>query len=137
MVEGMVMGKFDDFWAIYPRKKEKKRARVSFNRLPKKTQLECIEGVKKYIKQIEVQGTEPQFIKHPSTFINGENWEDDFEIEVVSTKKVVATDYKSDTTGNARIGYCTACGKNDFYDKFQIHMEQSRCCGRDLKPSRS
>ena len=71
MVEGVIMGRFDDFWAIYPRKKEKKRARVSFNRLPKKTQVECIEGVKKYIKQIEVQGTETQFIKHPSTFING------------------------------------------------------------------
>ena len=38
MVEGVAMSKFDDFWAIYPRKKEKKRARVSFNRLPKKTQ---------------------------------------------------------------------------------------------------
>ena len=48
-----------------------------------------------------------------------------------------ATDFKSDTTGNARIGYCSNCGKNDFYDKFQIHMEQSRCCGVDLKPSRS
>ena len=69
---------FETFWSIYPRKKEKKRARVSFNRLPKQTQSECIEGVKNYIKQIEVQGTEPQFIKHPSTFINGENWEDEF-----------------------------------------------------------
>ena len=57
MVEGMMMGKFDDFWSIYPRKKEKKRARVSFNRLPKKTQSECIEGVKNYIREIEVQGT--------------------------------------------------------------------------------
>ena len=70
MVEGIIMSKFDDFWAIYPRKKEKKRARVSFNRLPKKTQSECIDGVKKYIKQIEIQGTEPQFIKHPSTFMH-------------------------------------------------------------------
>ena len=137
MVEGVTMGKFDDFWAIYPRKKEKKRARVSFNRLPKKTQSECIEGVKKYIKQIEVQGTEPQFIKHPSTFINGENWEDDFEIEVVHQKKILATDYKSDSTGNARVGYCSSCGKSDFYDKFQVHQEQSVCCGKDLTPTRN
>ena len=137
MVEGVTMGKFDDFWAIYPRKKDKKRARLSFNKLPKKTQSECIEGVKNYIKQIEVQGTEPQFIKHPSTFINGENWEDDFEIEVVHQKKVLATDYKSDSTGNARVGYCSSCGKSDFYDKFQIHQEQSVCCGKDLTPTRN
>jgi len=134
--KGETMGKFDDFWAIYPRKKEKKRARVSFNRLPKKTQAECIDGVKKYIKQIEIQGTEPQFIKHPSTFINGENWEDDFEIEVTTVKKILATDYKMDAVGSSRIGYCSACGKNDFYDKFQVHQEQSSCCGRDVTPTR-
>jgi len=137
VIKGNVMGKFDDFWSIYPRKKEKKRARVSFNRLPNKTQSECIEGVKNYIKQIEIQGTEPQFIKHPSTFINGENWEDDFEIEVVSQKKVLATDYKMDAVGASRIGYCNACGKNDFYDKFQVHLEQSRCCGKGLSPCRA
>lgn len=134
-IKGLTMDYFDEFWSIYPRKKEKKRAKVSFNRLPKKTQLDCIEGVKKYIQQIKIQGTEPQYIKHPSTFINGENWEDDFEIDIPT--KILATDFKSDTTGNARIGYCSNCGKNDFYDKFQIHMEQSRCCGVDLKPSRS
>jgi hypothetical protein len=130
MVEGIVMGKFDDFWAIYPRKKEKKRARVSFNRLPKKTQLECIEGVKKYIKQIKIQGTEPQFIKHPSTFINGENWEDEFETEII--KVLSHEDFRLDSTGNSRIGYCKACNKSDFYDKFKIHQEESRCCKRGL-----
>ena len=136
MVEGIIMSKFDDFWAIYPRKKEKKRARVSFNGLPKQTQADCIEGVKKYIKQIEIQSTEPQFIKHPSTFINGENWEDEFETEVVINQKITSADYKTDSTGNARIGYCSKCNKSDFYDKFQVHLEQSRCCGRDLKSCR-
>ena len=136
MVEGVIMGNFDDFWAIYPRKKEKKKARVSFNRLPKKTQSECIEGVKDYIKQIEVHGTEPQFIKHPSTFINGENWEDEFETEVIINQKITSADYKLDATGNAKIGYCSKCNKSDFYDKYQVHLEQSRCCGKDLTPCR-
>tara|TARA_Y100001973_G_scaffold103238_1_gene170043 strand:- start:9 stop:425 length:417 start_codon:yes stop_codon:yes gene_type:complete len=136
MVEGTIMGNFDDFWAIYPRKKEKKRAKNYFNKLTKKTQLECIEGVKMYIKQIEAQGTEKQFIKHPSTFINGENWEDEFEIEVVKVKKLKATDYKTDTTENSRLGYCSSCGKHDFYDKFKIHLEKSLCCGKSLDVSR-
>jgi len=136
-LKGTIMSNFEDFWSIYPRKKEKKRARVSFNRLPKQTKEECIEGLKKYIKQIEIQGTEPQFIKHPSTFINGENWEDDFETEVITIKPISSTDFKSDSTGNARMGYCSACNKSDFYDKFQVHKESSRCCGKNLKPSRS
>ena len=137
VIKGLDMDNFDTFWSIYPRKKEKKRARVSFNRLPKKTQIDCIEGVRKYIKQIQIQGTEPQFIKHPSTFINGENWEDDFETDVIVNKKIVATDFKLAPSGNARLGFCTSCGDCNTYDKFQIHMENSRCCGVDLKPTRS
>ena len=136
MVEGAVMGKFDDFWAIYPRKKDKKRAKRAFNNLNKQTQSDCIEGVKKYIKEIEIVGRLMEHVKHPSTFINGENWEDDFEIEVTAVKKILATDYKMDAVGSSRIGYCSACGKNDFYDKFQVHQEQSSCCGRDVTPTR-
>ena len=134
--KGETMGKFDDFWAIYPRKKDKKRAKRAFNNLNKQTQLDCIEGVKKYIKEIEIVGRLIEHVKHPSTFINGENWEDDFEIEVTTVKKILATDYKMDAVGSSRIGYCSACGKNDFYDKFQVHQEQSSCCGRDVTPTR-
>ena len=45
-------------------------------------------------------------------------------------------EYKLDTTGNARIGYCAACGSSDFYDKFKIMMEDSRCCNDKLVPKR-
>tara|TARA_R100000808_G_C2136389_1_gene144682 strand:- start:781 stop:1203 length:423 start_codon:yes stop_codon:yes gene_type:complete len=129
--------KFDEFWSIYPRKKDKKRARISFNRLPAKTQQECIDGVKKYIKEIDLKGRLIEHVKHPSTFINGENWEDEFETEVIINQKVHSTDFKLDATGNARIGYCGSCNKSDFYDKYQIHQESSRCCGKDLIPCRA
>ena len=118
-MQGIVMAKFDDFWSIYPRKKDKKRSRVSFNRLNKQTQLDCIEGVKKYIKEIEVTGRLMEHVKHPSTFINGENWEDEFETEVVFEKKVFATDYKMDATGNARMGYCSSCNKKTWREATQ------------------
>ena len=130
MVEGVLMSKFEDFWNIYPRKVDKKRARLSFKRLSKKVQDECIEGVRNYIKQIEIKGTEKQYIKHPSTFINGENWEDEFETEVI--KVLSYEDFKLDSTGNARIGYCKSCNKSDFYDRFKIHQEESRCCKKEL-----
>ena len=126
LLQGVKMDKFDEFWGVYPRKVDKKRARLAFKRLPKKTQEECINGVYNYIKQIEIKGTEKQYIKHPSTFINGENWEDEFETEVIKT--LGYEDYRLDSTGNARIGYCEACNKSDFYDKFKIHQEESRCC---------
>ena len=130
----MSMDNFDKLWEIYPRRVGKKSAKSAFNRLPKKTQEKCIEGVKQYIKQISIYGTKKEHIKHPSTFINGEHWEDEFETEV--EVKVTANDFKMDTSGAARIGYCTSCGSSDFYDKFSVHQMISRCCGKDLKPSR-
>ena len=126
---------FEKFWSLYPRKKEKKRAKMSFNRLTKNTQLECIEGVKMYIKQIEVQGTKPQFIKHPSTFINGENWEDEFDT-TPQKQSLQPKDFKDDSFNASKIGYCTKCNKSDFYDKFSVHLDLSRCCGADLIPNK-
>jgi hypothetical protein len=44
--------------------------------------------------------------------------------------------FKLDATGNARIGYCTKCGSSDFYDKFKIQKEDSKCCKVKLQPNR-
>ncbi len=133
-VQLIAMNNFDKLWEIYPRKVGKKAARTSFNRLPKRTQEECIEGVKNYIKQINIYGTEKPFIKHASTFINGEHWEDEFETEI--ELKLSANDFRMDTSGSSRIGYCSSCKTSDFYDKFSVHQMLSRCCGKDLHPSR-
>ena len=40
------------------------------------------------------------------------------------------------TTGNARIGYCAKCGDSDFYDKFKIMNEDSKCCNDKIKPTK-
>jgi hypothetical protein len=34
-------------------------------------------------------GTEKQYIPHPSTWLNGERWEDDLESEKAETKKTI------------------------------------------------
>jgi len=67
---------FEAFWQQYPRKVAKGYARRQW---PKARRLasfeEIMEGVERYRK--EVQGKEPQYIAHPSTWLNGERWTDE------------------------------------------------------------
>tara|TARA_Y100000593_G_scaffold75148_1_gene138573 strand:- start:1952 stop:2734 length:783 start_codon:yes stop_codon:yes gene_type:complete len=46
-------------------------------------------------------------------------------------------DFKFDTTGNARLGYCKKCTLVDFYDKWNILKEYSKCCNDKLLPTKN
>lgn len=73
---------FNEFWAVYPRKKGKGQARRAFEKALEKTDLETIlAGVAAYVANEDLD--DPQFIAHPSTWLNGERWEDEYEERVV------------------------------------------------------
>lgn len=52
------------------------------------------------------------------------------------SNKLSYKDYKLDTTGNARIGYCSECYRSAFYDIYKIHQIESECCGKQLNPTK-
>ncbi len=66
---------FDIFWADYPRKTGKGAARTSFAKALKKANFDEISsGLLKH----EIQtAKDPQFIPHPSTWLNQERWADE------------------------------------------------------------
>lgn len=69
---------FEQFWSIYPRKVDKKKAYKSFKAVIKKHSLETILfGTEKYAQQ--VQKTDKQYIKHPTTFLNNDSFIDGYE----------------------------------------------------------
>lgn len=66
---------FEEFWEVYPRKKEKKRAYTAFKRAKKKHGVQTImQGTKAYADESEFKKTEEQFIKHATTFLNNESY---------------------------------------------------------------
>ncbi|EHQ5231641.1 helix-turn-helix domain-containing protein [Listeria monocytogenes] len=66
---------FEEFWKVYPRKKEKKRAYTAFKRAKKKHGVQTImQGTKAYADESEFKKTEEQFIKHATTFLNNESY---------------------------------------------------------------
>lgn len=89
---------FEDFWSICPRKTAKGSARKAWLKAIKTTTPETIvDGIKAYAKS--TQGTEPQFIAHPATWLNAERWLDE---TTVPTKKPRLPDYTT-TTGKAEL----------------------------------
>ena len=83
---------FNEFWAVYPRKKGKGQARRAFEKALEKTDLETIiAGVEAYIEHEDM--SDPQFVAHPSTWLNGERWEDEHvEARVVPRSPYVGSE---------------------------------------------
>jgi hypothetical protein len=64
---------FDEFWALYPKKKSKKPALEKFIKLTPEKQKLAIERLKLRPFRFD----EEKYIPLPSTFINQERWEDE------------------------------------------------------------
>ena len=67
---------FDAFWAMYPRKVEKAKARQRWGRLTEAKRRAAMEALPLHVAAWEQRG-DPQFIPHPTTWLNGQRWEDD------------------------------------------------------------
>jgi len=69
---------FDLFYAAYPRRKSKGAARLAYKRARKlATFEEIMQGVKDFTAYCTSEATEMKYIKHPSTWLNQECWDDD------------------------------------------------------------
>jgi len=63
---------FDTFWNNYPKKTDRKRALVSFNKLSKINADSATKDCK--VRFVE---TEKRYIPNPTTYLNGERWNDE------------------------------------------------------------
>lgn len=76
-----IMADFEELWEIYPRKIGKKKALDAYARAIKKgVSFETIkQGIENYNKQITATNTPAAYIKHGSTWFNGECWNDEYK----------------------------------------------------------
>lgn len=69
---------FNEFWSLYPKKADKKKSFDKFTKLRKKYSLEIIlNGTKTYLDYCK---REKQFFKNPLTFLNGECFNDEYDL---------------------------------------------------------
>ncbi len=98
---------FEQLWKIYPRKIGKKKAFDSYKkaRKIKKIPYETIEnGLYRYVRYLEQQETDEQFIQHGSTWFNGEKWQDEYISTGTSKKPKNATEYLKAKYGGNNYG---------------------------------
>jgi hypothetical protein len=69
---------FEQFWKAYPKKTNKAFARKVFDKLKVDQELltKMVQALNAQIKTIW-KDKDPQYIPHPSTWLNGERWEDE------------------------------------------------------------
>ena len=79
------MSEFDEFWSLYPRRLAKGAARKAHAAALRKARHGDIQaGLLLYLATIAAEGTAPRYVKHPSTWLNGECWGDDLSAVVQS-----------------------------------------------------
>ena len=91
-----IEAEFEQLWKIYPRKEGKKKAFDSFKkaRKVKKVPYETVEnGLYRYVRHLEQQETDEQFIMHGSTWFNQEKWQDEYITTGINKKPKNAMEY--------------------------------------------
>jgi hypothetical protein len=69
---------FDRFWAAYPKRVGKIKARKAWESATTKTDPNVIvSAAADFTTWHEAEGTDPKYIPHPTTWLNGENWTDE------------------------------------------------------------
>lgn|SRR5699024_3241527 len=74
---------FEEWWNLYDNKKDKRKCRNKYKVLLKKySHEEIIEGTKRYLDHLKLLKESGEFVpnkKYPHTFLNGENFNDEYE----------------------------------------------------------
>ena len=91
----MIESCFDKFWKAYPRKVKKKESK----RIWKRDKLDSV--IDDILKDLSVRPTQDKqwidgYIPHPSTYLNGEFWEDEW----IRFNEFVDNQVKSNSLGN-------------------------------------
>lgn len=76
-IEAIVHSRFDEFWDVYPRKENKKKAAKLWERKGFDSKADLIINDVKTRKVRHEPWQDKQFIPHATTYLNGERWEDE------------------------------------------------------------
>ncbi len=71
---------FAAFWRMYPRRVAKKDALRAWDKLTVQQQEEVIAAIEWQAKIMLTNDPTKRYILHPATYLNGQRWEDDWEV---------------------------------------------------------
>lgn len=88
---------FERWWARYPRKVGKGQARKAWKAARSKASPEqLMAGVERYVAEIAEKGTEERYVKHPTSWLNGECWGDELGLSAATQQPAPSGDAEAD-----------------------------------------
>lgn len=80
-----IKDEFEKLWEIYPNKQGKQHAYKAYERARKRKQKpvtyeQVKAGIEQYCEYIAAKGISKQYIKHGSTYFNGAEWENEYDL---------------------------------------------------------
>ena len=102
----LIEKEFEKIWTLYPRKIGKKKSFDAFKkaRKTKKIPYETIEnGLYRYIRYLEQQGTGEQYIMHGSTWFGQEKWQDEYILTGIKQKPKNINEYMKQKYGDGEV----------------------------------
>lgn len=81
--EHVYIQEFPNWYSAYPNKKSMEKAKQAFIKIRSggATLEELTNGLNSYIKHINQNNTQKQYIKHPATWLNQGCWKDEYEVK--------------------------------------------------------
>ena len=93
--DNIISTEFETLWEMYPRQIGKAKALKAYEKARKNgvTFDEVKRGIEAYRRQIETLKTATEYIKHGSTWFNGEGWKDDYKATARKSGSAVGSGY--------------------------------------------
>ena len=118
---------FDKWWDLYGKKTTKRQSLQYWKKhITKDLIIKITNHTKNYIKD-----RDKVYRLDPIRYLKRATWED----EVISDDKGYEN-YKLDTRGASRFGYCASCGDTYFGGIKTIHLEETKCCNSKILTKR-
>ena len=129
-IKNIYIDQFNEFWNVYNKKVSKPKAITAYNRALKKVDHQTIMDALKKQKKLW-EGKDKAYIKHPTTWLNQECWED--EIKHIQPAKEFTRPKFQKTPSGLYKAWCMKCGNKLLPNEYQI-KGSSECCGVDMLP---
>ena len=133
-IKNIYIDQFNEFWNLYNKKVSKPKAITAYNRAMKKTDHQTIMDALREQKKLWV-GKESAYIKHPTTWLNQECWEDDIQHLKPAKESIFSKPKFSKTPSGLFKAWCMKCGNKLLPNEFQL-KQSSSCCGVDMIPEK-
>jgi hypothetical protein len=79
---------FADFWAVYPRKVDRKKAATAWKNLTRGDRSAATAAIPKHVRQWEQERRAPQHIPHPTSWLHARRWEDELTVTPSTVQQI-------------------------------------------------